>query len=182
MRASDEALMDAYARGDPDAFDELFRRYGSRAHGFFLRRTRCPERAADLLQELFLKLHRARRSFLPERRFEPWFFQIARNLLVDERRRRGPVLELLVEELHASASARDPEHEAASREALGQALAVLSPDDRFLVSAAKGTGVGSREIARVLGRTPDAVRQSTSRALRRLRGAAQAAMLGGKPA
>ncbi len=170
MRASDEALMDAYARGDPLAFEELFRRYGPRAHGFFLRRTRCPERADDLLQELFLKLHRARRSFRPERRFAPWFFQIARNLFVDDLRRRGPVLESLVEEMQASVGARNPEHEASSREALAQALAVLSPDERFLVTAAKGVGVDSRQIARALGRTPAAIRQSTSRALRRLRG------------
>lgn len=96
---SDEALMAADAQGDPAAFDELFARYERRAYAFFLQRVRSPERAADLFQELFLRIHRSRETFRPEGRFAPWLYRIARHVLVDDFRRRGPPLEGLGENL-----------------------------------------------------------------------------------
>lgn len=68
---SDETLMAAYRDGDAVAFEELFRRYESRAYGFFLKRTASPERAQDLYQELFLRVHRARDRYDPARPFCP---------------------------------------------------------------------------------------------------------------
>ena len=56
----DENLMARDAAGDAEAFDELFRRYEPRAYVFFLKRTGSPQRAEDLYQELFLRIHRAR--------------------------------------------------------------------------------------------------------------------------
>ena len=75
---TDEVLMRRYARGDFSAFDELFRRFEPRAFAYFLKRTRSRERAQDLYQELFLRLHRNRHGYDPDRAFAPWFFQIAR--------------------------------------------------------------------------------------------------------
>jgi RNA polymerase sigma-70 factor (ECF subfamily) len=62
---------------DAAAFEELFRRYEPRAYAFFVKRTRSPERAQDLYQELFLCIHRARDRDDAERPFAPWLFQIA---------------------------------------------------------------------------------------------------------
>src|SRR5262245_31872249 len=83
----DEVLMERYARGDSVAFDELFRRYEPQAYAFFLKRTRSPERARDLYQELFLRIHRARAVYDPSRPFAPWFFHIAHHLLLDDQQR-----------------------------------------------------------------------------------------------
>ena len=71
LESSDSELMDRYARGSADAFDQLFDRYDHRIFGFFIARARCPERAADLHQEVFLKLHRFRDRFDPARPFGP---------------------------------------------------------------------------------------------------------------
>ena len=65
VELSDETLMDLYARGDGLAFDELFARYQQRAYAFFLRHTRSEDRAAELYQELFLRLHCAREGYDP---------------------------------------------------------------------------------------------------------------------
>jgi RNA polymerase sigma factor (sigma-70 family) len=83
----DEALMERYADGDAQAFDELFRRYEPRAYAFFLRRTGSPERARDLYQELFLRIHRARDRYDRGRPFAPWLFRIAQRLWIDDQRR-----------------------------------------------------------------------------------------------
>jgi RNA polymerase sigma-70 factor (ECF subfamily) len=172
---SDDALMSRYARGDPAAFDQLFARYERRAYGFFLARVRSPERAADLFQELFLRVHRGRETFRPEGRFAPWFFGVARRVLVDDFRRRGPPLEGLGEELAARAS--DPERAFQVRESLAVLQAELSEEEQTILVAAKGAGADLATIAGRLGRTTTAVRQIVSRATRRLR--AKASVTGG---
>ncbi len=48
VKPSDEVLMERYAGGDDDAFDEISCRYESMAHAFFVRATGCPGRARDL--------------------------------------------------------------------------------------------------------------------------------------
>jgi RNA polymerase sigma-70 factor (ECF subfamily) len=164
---SDEALMSRYARGDPAAFDRLFARYEPRAYAFFLARVRSPERASDLFQELFLRVHRGRATFRPDGRFAPWFFGVARRVLVDEFRRRSPVLEGLGGDL--AASGPDPERAFEVRESLAALEAELSAEEQTILVAAKGAGADLATIARRLGRTTAAVRQIVSRATRRLR-------------
>lgn len=165
---SDEALMAAYAQGDAAAFDHLFARYERRAYAFFLQRVQSPDRASDLFQELFLRIHRSRETFRPEGRFGAWFYQIAHNVLVDDFRRRGPTLEGLGEDL-ASGDARSPEADAEQAEALGALLGALTDEEQAILVAAKGAGVDLGTIARSLGRTTVAVRQILSRARRRIR-------------
>src|SRR5262249_35863341 len=101
---SDGELMGRYSDGSQGAFEELFRRYEARAFGFFLRRVHGEARARDLYQELFLRLHRFRHAYDASRPFEPWFFHIARRVLVDEWRRqfREARVDLDVAELRSS--------------------------------------------------------------------------------
>lgn len=74
-QASDSELMELYACGSVEAFEELFRRYERRAHGYFLGRARCDATASDLYQELFLRLHRFRHLYDAGQPFAPWFFR-----------------------------------------------------------------------------------------------------------
>jgi RNA polymerase sigma-70 factor (ECF subfamily) len=168
--ASDETLMDRYAHGAPEAFEELYDRYGRRAFGFLLRRTGRQDRADDLFQELFLRLHRFRHTFRPDGHFEPWFFRIARSVLADDFRRRATRISTQPEGSQEPAGDSDPEREAGACEALTIALASLSQEERFILCAAKGECVGYEEIARELDRGVDGVKQVASRAMRRLRG------------
>lgn len=61
-KLSDEELMGRVRRtGDEKAFDELYRRYARRLHGFFFRMLGREEQlAADFTQELFLRVWAAR--------------------------------------------------------------------------------------------------------------------------
>jgi RNA polymerase sigma-70 factor (ECF subfamily) len=166
----DEALMARYADGEADAFDELFRRYEPRAYAYFFRRTGSRERAQDLYQELFLRIHRARDRYDAERPFAPWLFQIAHRLLVDDARR--------AHRSHEVPLAREPRAEAADgegrlrqRELLGEALAGLSREERHILVSTKLEGVAYAELAAQLGKSAAAVRKVASRALQRLRAA-----------
>lgn len=76
---SDEQLMIAYQNGNFEAFRALYVRYEKYLYNFFLKWTGDREQAGDLLQKLFLKLHRGRHSYDPDYPFAPWLFTIARN-------------------------------------------------------------------------------------------------------
>jgi RNA polymerase sigma-70 factor (ECF subfamily) len=170
MDQSDAELMDRYARGDLEAFDVLFGRYDRRAFAFLLRRTRCAERAADLHQELFLRIHRFRHHFDPEQRFAPWFFSVARNVWHEELRRRHR----LPNEVHDVSAdcfpaADDPERSARDRELAGQLLSALGPSQQALVIGTTVEGFSYPELAGQVGRSADSLKQAGSRALRRLR-------------
>jgi RNA polymerase sigma-70 factor (ECF subfamily) len=81
------AVMDRYAQGDDTAFDELYRAGAPRVRGFLLRLCGNLALADDLLQETFLRVHRARGSFAVGAAALPWMLAIARNALRDHARR-----------------------------------------------------------------------------------------------
>ena len=165
----DEILMARYADGDAEAFEELFRRFEPRAYAFFVRRTGSRERAQDLYQELFLRIHRARDRYDPSRPFTPWFFQIANRLLVDDHRRAFRGREVALDDREPRSSRVGSEADVANREHLAQLLGGLSAEERYVVVSSKVEGLGYAELADQLGKSVDAVRKVASRALQRLR-------------
>ena len=168
---SDETLMEQYVDGDTAAFDELFERYEPRAYAYFLKRTRSEERAQDLYQELFLRLHRSRNAYDSSRAFAPWFFQIAHRLLIDDARRAFRHQEVSLEGVDPLGAER-PADAVANSEQLGQLLGTLSDAERYVLVAARAEGVPYPEIAARLGKSVQAVKKMASRASLRLRSAA----------
>lgn len=83
----DRRLMQAFCNGDESAFDALFRRWSGRVLRFVDRMIRDPAVAEELLQETFLRVHRAREKWEPSARFSTWLFTIATNVALNELRR-----------------------------------------------------------------------------------------------
>lgn len=162
-------LMGLYARASEAAFDELFRRYEGRVYAYFLRRVTSEERARDLYQELFLRLHRFRGSYDPGRPFEPWFFHIAHCVLIDAWRQQRGRAELLLDEARTRSPDADAERVLAARERAQRALDSLSPEHARILVDAKVRGLEYGEIAAALCKSVDAVKQAASRSLRSLR-------------
>lgn len=88
--------MARYAAGETAAFKRLFERYAARIHRLGQRNGLAPAAAADLVQQTFLQLHRARADFDPARRFSPYVFTIALNLIRSTHRTRGRRPEVLL--------------------------------------------------------------------------------------
>ncbi len=166
---SDERLMERYACGDGDAFQELFGRYERRAFLYFLRRTGCEQRAGDLYQELFLRLHRARRSYDPSRPFAPWFFRVAEHLLADERRRAARRPEVPLGDAERADRALSAEQVIGDAECAHALVGRLSSIERHVLVAAKIDGRDYAEIACEIGKSVAAVKKLASRAMQRLR-------------
>lgn len=165
----DGELMDLYARGSDTAFEELFRRYEGRAYGYFLRRVGCETRARDLYQELFLRLHRFRDTYDPGRPFEPWFFRVARSVMIDEWRQQQRRAEVTLTDAELRSPDADAEGIVAAREEAEHALGALPPEHARILVDAKVRGLEHGEIAAALSKSVDAVKQTASRSLRRLR-------------
>lgn len=164
----DESLMARYVDGDAEAFDELFRRYERRAYAFFVRRTGSAERSEDLYQELFLRIHRARRRYDSKRPFSPWLFQIAHRLWVDDVRRAFRSREVSLEARDIASGSPGIERVLADREDLGDALDALTPEERYVLVSFKIDGREYSELAVRLGKSVDAIRKMASRAMQRI--------------
>ena len=90
---TDELLMQAIARGDQQAFSELYERYAARMYRYFLRMLWGDRgKAEDMTQEVFLKIIEKPYLFDTNRVFSTWIYTLASNLCKNEYRRKKPIL------------------------------------------------------------------------------------------
>lgn len=89
MLDEDDQLMLRLQEGDRTAFDGLVERHRYALLGFFFRNTRDIQLSEDLTQDTLLKVYNQAWDFLPRGAFRGWMFRIARNLLIDNTRRRS---------------------------------------------------------------------------------------------
>lgn len=165
-----EDLMERYVDGDPSAFDALYQGVSSRLFGYLMRLTRHRERAEDLLQVTFAKVHRARDSYLRGAPVLPWMIAIARRSFLDERRAAA----VRTEDLSHDGSLPEPQPEAPAisadlSDALENALDSLPEAYREAIILTKLTGLSIAEAADVLGSTPAAVKLRVHRGYHQLR-------------
>ena len=76
---ADEALLDAAQRGDERAFAALVHRYYARALRFALNMGLPREDAEEVVQDSFVRVHRALPRFRAGAAFQPWLFRILAN-------------------------------------------------------------------------------------------------------
>ena len=79
-------LMIAYQAGNLGAFEQLYAILAGEAARYFSRAQRDRSVIHDLVQDLFLEIHRSRRTYTPPLPVRPWIFGIARNVSARNRR------------------------------------------------------------------------------------------------
>jgi RNA polymerase sigma-70 factor (ECF subfamily) len=85
----DSGVVAAHLTGDPQAFEELVDRYQKRLLNFVYRTIGDRERAEDLVQEVFIRVHRHLTRFDQTKKFSTWIYTIASNLAKNELRNRS---------------------------------------------------------------------------------------------
>jgi RNA polymerase sigma-70 factor (ECF subfamily) len=83
MARSDVQLMLDVKAGDAASFELLLHKYRTPLLNFLYRMVRDTAVAEDLAQEVFLRVYRARREYLPNAKFTTWMFRIATNLALN---------------------------------------------------------------------------------------------------
>ncbi|HVU46919.1 MAG TPA: sigma-70 family RNA polymerase sigma factor [Terracidiphilus sp.] len=87
-RRENRAVAEGLKRQDAGLLDELIVRYQHRLLRYLLYLTGHRELAEDLFQEVWMRVLVRGGQFNGQARFETWLFTIARNLVIDQRRKR----------------------------------------------------------------------------------------------
>ncbi len=179
---TDEELMAALARGDGQALAGLVERYQNDIFRFCLHYLKNVESAKEMAQETYLRIYSARARFEVSRKFKPWMLCIARNLCLNEIKRRKMVHMETLEEYASSARgesgevmqapADSPYEQLLTKErhrVLLEMLDTLADEAREIVVLRYFQKLSAREIAETVGSTEGAVRTRLHRVLKQLR-------------
>jgi len=163
--------MMAYAGGDRTAFEELYRRYAPRLAAALSRGLFRQQDAQDLLQHVFLQLHRHRHDYEPGRPFRPWIYTIAMNLKRQHFRTlaRRPESELETPDDLAHKEAGVEHVRLEQRQALHHALEQLPEQAREVVLLHWFGGLPLAEVAQIVGASNAAVKVRAHRAYTAMR-------------
>src|SRR6201996_7762138 len=88
-RAENLAIAQGLKRHDPDLLDQLIVQYQHRLLRYLLYLTGNRELAEDLFQETWMRVLVRGAQYNGNARFDTWLFTIARNLVIDLRRKRS---------------------------------------------------------------------------------------------
>ncbi len=168
---TDEELFRAYLAGDAAAFDALFRRYAPRLLRLFRRAVWRPQDAEELVQETFLRAHRAAADFREGQPLRPWLMTIALNLRREYQRRkaRRPEAPLDIDGRRDPAyTPRDLERSEAARR-VRRALDALPPNQREVIELHWLAELPFPEVARAVGASLSAVKVRAHRGYKRMR-------------
>ena len=88
VRQESLAIAEGLKRQEPGLLDELIVRYQHRLFRYLMYLTGSPEMADDMFQEVWMRVMTRGAQFNGKARFETWLFTIARNLVIDQRRKR----------------------------------------------------------------------------------------------
>lgn len=157
------------ARGDEDAFAELYDACADRLYQYLLFRIGSPDAAADVLQTTFLLVAKNRRRFRKVENPVAYVFQIARNEAARAwRGRRREAAASSLESLDTVVASDG--HSSDDAETVEAALARLTAADRELVELKIYARLTFREIAELCGLPPSTVATRYRRAVESLRG------------
>ncbi|MEU5257356.1 RNA polymerase sigma factor [Amycolatopsis sp. NPDC021455] len=159
------------------AFEAVYTATFDRLLGYALRRSDCPEDAADVVAETFTIAWRRFDDIPPGDQARLWLYRVAHNVLANQR--RGAVRrQHLSDALAAEAVARyRPAADAAAESDVSRVFRTLPDDERELLSLVAWEGLDHGELATLLGCSRNAVRIRLHRARKRLAQALAAAGL-----
>lgn len=152
LKYSEEELVAALQRNERTAFEFLYDHYSGALFNIISKTLRDEERAADVLQESFLKIWKNIASYNPEKgRLFTWIMNIARNGAIDAARVEGrkPVMDDIDGRMvqNEPDEAESAQHLSADMKAI---INMLRPERKILIDMAYFQGYTHEEIAEEL--------------------------------
>ena len=170
-----------FQAGDEKAFIEIYETYKERIYFFILNMTAGKENLSEeLTHEAFLRLYKNRESFNFSVQFTTWFWTIARNLTIDELRKKNPIdytplnkIEQSIDQIPVNSEEYEIESlliKKAEKEILYQAIAQLKPRQKETILLRIASDLTYEEIAEILNLKVNAVKALLLRARKNIEG------------
>lgn len=173
----DRELMSRYRDGDTAAFETLYGRHKGPLYRYYLRQGCDESTAAELFQDVWMKIIRARRNYRPTARFTTYMYQVAHNCLIDHYRHTGRSVHAFADgavevEDMPGADCDGPERGAESLqqgERISAALAALPDEQREAFVMREESGLSLADIAAATGVTGETAKSRLRYAVKKLR-------------
>jgi RNA polymerase sigma-70 factor (ECF subfamily) len=171
----DAALLDAVLRGDDEALETLYRRYGGACFALARRILDDNQLAEDVVQQVFTALWKGSGFDVRRGALSTWLMSVTHHKSIDVLRREAPRRKRLASEqalLEVAVTGPGPDEEAWMRlraERTREALRTLPAEQRELLLLAYYGGYSQSEIAGLTGLPLGTVKSRTLAAMRKLR-------------
>ena len=154
-----------------DAFETLYREHAPRVYALALRLSGSPDEAEDLLQEVFLQVHRKLVSFRGESSIGTWVYRLAFNHCIDFIRGRQTKMNRVTDSLddEQALAPTAPRETPIARLDLERAIARLPDGCREAFVLHDVEGLDHKEVARALGIAEGTSKSQVFKARMRLR-------------
>src|SRR5260370_21380745 len=157
-----ERLMTRYQQADSAAAAALVELMSTKLCRLLSRQMGSRTEAEDMLQEVWLRIHRMRHTYRPGEPLLPWVYAIARRVRVDNYRKRQRIAwrERSVDALPELSA---PKEAASHLPPFEELMAELPESQREVLTMLKGSGWSVEEGARAPSTTARPVKQRANR-------------------
>lgn len=149
--------------------DEIFNQFDAPLRRYVARRIHDRAAVDDVLQEIYLKIHRGLDSLRNPERIAPWLYRIARNAIIDHYRRARPTEELSDDHVEVTSEDERRAFEERLRRSVTNMIDELPPIYREALTMSEIEGTRLAEVARRLGITLSGAKSRVQRGRRLLR-------------
>jgi len=172
MTQNDETLMLAVRDGEVGKLGSLFDRYHTLLFDFFARLTGNRAAAEDLVQDVFFRILKYRKTYRDDSHFKTWMFHIARNARIDYFKKHRAEVLFPEEGFDVEGHLPYPSQELEQRQQsalLQRALYKLTEEKREVLVMARYQEMKYEQIADLLGCEVGTVKVRVHRAMKDLR-------------
>jgi RNA polymerase sigma-70 factor (ECF subfamily) len=169
------ALVDKIKSGDRDAFMTVSRLYQKKVYLLAYSYFRNSEDAMDIVQETFLRLYQKVNTYHPERNFQNWLLQIAKNLCIDYYRKhygknKEFKREKSLEELNTPVADKDISHNSSDlKDIFAVCIDRLTERQRMIFVMRHYNNLDYKEISQILNISVGTVKSLHFKAVKNLR-------------
>ncbi len=155
-------------QSDEGNLELLWDQYSRRLGGFIRSRVGDEAEAEDILQEVFIRVHRNLCCQSDWNKPESWIYQIARNLIIDHYRRRREMVEI-PETIASAPDLPEEDPEAVLALSLTEMIDELPESYRQALILTEYQGLSQKQLAEKLGISLSGAKSRVQRARDKLR-------------
>jgi RNA polymerase sigma-70 factor (ECF subfamily) len=137
-------------QGDIGALEELYKRHKDKVYALALRLTNNVQDAEDIVQDVFVQVHRKINSFRGDAAFSSWLYRIATNIAISALRQQRRRKEQTSEHIQARGHQTQMRDTRLLKPFLEEAIASLPPKSKMVFVLHDVQGFQHQEIAQML--------------------------------